>query len=64
MSLAEGTSIGSIAARLVGDFAPGSKDSEIMAVAARHESFDPSTAEMSVAEMPPVDRRARLVGAD
>jgi hypothetical protein len=64
MSLAEGTSIGSIAGRLAADFAAGSKDTEIMALAARHEGFGPTAAEMSMGETPPVDRRARLVGAD
>jgi phthiocerol/phenolphthiocerol synthesis type-I polyketide synthase C len=67
MSLAEGTSIASIAARMVGAFSGGSKDAEVMALTARHESLDPAAGEQRQSEgtrPPPVSREARLVGAD
>jgi acyl transferase domain-containing protein/acyl carrier protein len=42
MSLAEGTSIASIAVRLAGAYADGPKDAEVTALAVRHESADPT----------------------
>jgi hypothetical protein len=43
MSLAEGTSVASIAARLAGAVSTGSSDGELIALVARHEGVeDPS----------------------
>jgi acyl carrier protein len=42
MSLAEGTSVASIAARLVGAVSTGSSDGELIALVARHEGADES----------------------
>ena len=40
VSLAEGTSVASIAARLGSALAPGARETELAALAARHEAFD------------------------
>jgi hypothetical protein len=40
MSLAEGTSVGSIAARLAGAVSTGAHDGELIALVARHEGVD------------------------
>jgi acyl carrier protein len=67
MSLAEGTSIGSIAVRLAGAYAAGSKDAAIAALAARHESADPIDGEMrrsEAARRASTGREVKVVGAD
>jgi phthiocerol/phenolphthiocerol synthesis type-I polyketide synthase C len=43
VSLAEGTSVSSIAARLAGAIASGRKDGELIALVARHEGVDPAS---------------------
>jgi phthiocerol/phenolphthiocerol synthesis type-I polyketide synthase C len=61
MSLAEGTSIASVAVRLASAFPAGAKDAEVMALAARHENFDPTVRETRPSEAtrrPQADRRA------
>jgi hypothetical protein len=40
VSLAEGTSVASIAARLAGALATGRRDGEVIALTARHELID------------------------
>jgi acyl transferase domain-containing protein/NADPH:quinone reductase-like Zn-dependent oxidoreductase/acyl carrier protein len=64
MSLAEGTSIASIATRLASAFSAGSQDAEVIALAARHESLDPFTEEMHPPRPPRADPEARRVAAD
>jgi hypothetical protein len=43
MSLAEGTSVASIAARLAGAVSTGSSDGELIALVARHEGVEDSS---------------------
>jgi phthiocerol/phenolphthiocerol synthesis type-I polyketide synthase C len=67
MSLAEGTSIATIAARLAGACSAGAKNAEIMALAARHESVEATPGEIRHGEMAPAAAAARevkMVGAD
>jgi acyl transferase domain-containing protein/NADPH:quinone reductase-like Zn-dependent oxidoreductase/acyl carrier protein len=67
MSLAEGTSIASIAIRLAGAYGAGLKDVEVMALAARHESGDPTDVEPRPGEAvrsAAVGREVKMVGAD
>jgi acyl carrier protein len=67
MSLAEGTSIGSIAVRLAGAYPVGSKDAEVMALAARHESVaqgDGETRASGAARRASSGREVKMAGAD
>jgi hypothetical protein len=43
VSLAEGTSVASIAARLAGSISTGPKDGDLIALVARHEGTDDSS---------------------
>jgi acyl transferase domain-containing protein/NADPH:quinone reductase-like Zn-dependent oxidoreductase/acyl carrier protein/NAD(P)-dependent dehydrogenase (short-subunit alcohol dehydrogenase family) len=68
MSLAEGTSITSIATRLAAAFSAGSQHAGVMALAARYESLDPSAGDRPTNETipPPLEtgREAGLVAVD
>jgi hypothetical protein len=50
VSLAEGTSVASIAARLAATVSAGSKDGELIALVARHEGIDDARSPMAAEE--------------
>ena len=64
MSLAEGTSVASIAVRLVGAVATGSNDAELIALVARHEGIADSAILMKTGRAAPLVIEAKSVAAE
>jgi acyl carrier protein len=64
MSLAEGTSIASLATRLASGFAGGPGHADVTALAERHEGRDPFTEEARLPRPQQADREMRRVAAD
>ncbi|MBO0739374.1 MAG: acyl carrier protein, partial [Alphaproteobacteria bacterium] len=64
MSLAEGTSVASIAARLVGAVSPGASNGDLVALVARHEGIADSSLAPASARTRPVMLEAKSVAAE
>jgi acyl carrier protein len=64
MSLAEGTSVASIAARLAGAVSTGSNDAELIALVARHEGVDASPLPMKTGRAASSVVEAKSVAAE